>query len=206
MLRLMLWAVFASGVCLALLQSRQTLNRAAMVRRNYPTRLASQRDSEMTVDEIKSELELRGVDYSDCTSKTDLIMKLQKSRLEGKADPTKIFERFNEVKDVEVTPEMFDSEFAQDAVAADGTLPGGIPLDMMKALASDKEVASFLRDPKMQEIMAAVMSGGEDALKRIVSKDPDAIRMLQKLTSAMGRVQSQTKPPIERPDEPGILQ
>jgi hypothetical protein len=167
--------------------------------------LLSQRDSEMTVDEIKSELELRGVDYSECTSKTDLIMKLQKSRLEGKADPNKIFERFNELKDTQVTPEMFESDYVQDAVAADGTLPGGIPLDMMKALATDKEVASFLRDPKMQEIMKAVMTGGEDALKRIVSKDPDAIRLLQKLTAAMSRVQA-PRPPIERPDEPGVLQ
>jgi hypothetical protein len=205
MLRLLVWAVLASCMW-AWLQGRTFTRHAVGTKVRFPTCLASQRDSEMTVDEIKSELELRGVDYSECTSKTDLIMKLQKSRLEGKADATKIFERFNEVKDVEVTPEMFESEFAQDVVAADGTLPGGIPLDMMKALASDREVASFLRDPKMQEIMAAVMSGGEDALKRIVAKDPDAIRMLQKLTSAMGRVQSQTKPPIERPDEPGILQ
>lgn len=164
----------------------------------------------MSIDDLKSELEMRGVDYSECTSKQELVNKLIASRATGVANADNVFEKFNEFKDIEVTEEMLDSELVKDAVADDGTLPGGLPPDLMKALASDPEIMSFLREPKMQEIMKAVMGGGPDALKKYMS-DPDAIRMLDRLSRAIQRTQT-AKPSQsrvteleDRPDE-NILQ
>lgn len=50
---------------------------------NPPTGLAH---SGMTIDEIKSELELRGVDYSDCVSRQELVQKLDETRVLGEYD------------------------------------------------------------------------------------------------------------------------
>ena len=40
--------------------------------------------SGMTIDEIKSELEMRGVDCSDCVSRQELVQKLEETRVLGK--------------------------------------------------------------------------------------------------------------------------
>lgn len=48
----------------------------------------------MRVSEIKSELNLRAVDYSDCFDKESLALKLREARATGKADPT-IIDQFN---------------------------------------------------------------------------------------------------------------
>jgi hypothetical protein len=171
----------------------------------------------MSVDEIKSELDMRGVDYSECVSKQELVKKLIETRVLGKANPDRVFEKFNEVKDLEVNPEVFDSEMLKDSVASDGSLPGGMSPELMKALATDREIVSFLSDPKMQGVMKAVMEGGPSAMKKYMS-DPEAVLMLQRLTQAMQRVQtgasppggrgpsSSNKQPIERDDDPDVLQ
>ena len=51
----------------------------------------------MRVAEIKSELELRGIVYSDCFDKESLAQKLVKARASGKADPS-IIDQFNKQK------------------------------------------------------------------------------------------------------------
>lgn len=48
----------------------------------------------MMVSELKSELQLRGIDYSDCFDKESLARKLRDARASGKADPT-IIDQFN---------------------------------------------------------------------------------------------------------------
>ena len=48
---------------------------------------------------------------------------------------------------------------------------GGLPKEMIKALAGDKEIMNMLKDPKMQDIMKAVMTGGPTAMKKYLS-DP----------------------------------
>ena len=48
----------------------------------------------MRVAEMKSELNLRGIDYSDCFDRESLSKKLRKARVSGKADPT-IIDQFN---------------------------------------------------------------------------------------------------------------
>jgi hypothetical protein len=48
----------------------------------------------MSIDELKAELDLRGVDYQDCVSKTQLAQKLIETRALGKANPN-IIDKFN---------------------------------------------------------------------------------------------------------------
>ncbi len=121
----------------------------------------------MTIDEIKSELEMRGVDYSNCLTKKDLLDLLNENRMLGRANPD-VLKKFNELRedDFDVTGVM-DSELIKDISAKDGTLPGGLPPEVMKALASDRDIVQMLRDPKMQDIMSAVMTGGPQALQKV---------------------------------------
>ena len=55
---------------------------------------------------------------------------------------------------------------------------------MMKALASDPSIMQMLKDPKMQDIMKSVMTGGPEAMKKYL-RDPDAIVLLNKLSASM---------------------
>jgi hypothetical protein len=43
----------------------------------------------------------------------------------------------------------------------------------------------MLKDPKMQDMMSAVMGGGPDMMKKYLS-DPDAMLLLQKLSTNSG--------------------
>ena len=56
----------------------------------------------MRVAEIKSELELRGIIYSDCFDKESLAQKLVRARASGTADPS-IIDQFNKQKVRDVT-------------------------------------------------------------------------------------------------------
>ena len=56
----------------------------------------------MRVAEIKSELELRGIVYSDCFDKESLAQKLVRARASGTADPS-IIDQFNKQKVRDVT-------------------------------------------------------------------------------------------------------
>jgi hypothetical protein len=79
----------------------------------------------MSVDELKSELEMRGVSYDDCISKNELLDRLIQSRADGKASPD-ILKQFNSLDENSVPPEAFDDEeIMSQAVAKDGSLPGG---------------------------------------------------------------------------------
>ena len=55
------------------------------------------REKLMSIDELKAELELRGVDFKDCFSKSELVNRLIESRVVGKANPD-ILDKFNSVK------------------------------------------------------------------------------------------------------------
>lgn len=57
----------------------------------------------MSIDELKAELDLRGVDYKDCFSKSELVARLIETRASGKADPS-ILENFNKNIQVEIFP------------------------------------------------------------------------------------------------------
>ena len=123
----------------------------------------------MTIDEMKSELDLRGVDYTDCVSKNDLLERLRDTRTLGKADPS-IISKFNEINndlDSQKIGELLDSDLTEEIKAKDGSLPGGMDPGLMKALAADPDISRMLRDPKMQEIMSAVMTRGPQGLQKV---------------------------------------
>lgn len=158
----------------------------------FLTRLGVSRgpkESEMSVDEIKAELELRGVDISNCVSRDDIVKLLIDIRATGKANPECI-DTFNEAMATgnTLTPDDFDSTYVNQAIGQDGTLPGGLPAEMVQALSSDPEIMRMASDPKLQEIMKAVMDGGPDAMRKYMA-DPDALMLIQKLSTAMQRVQ-----------------
>lgn len=113
-----------------------------------------EREAALSIDELKGELELRGVDHSDCLSRTDLIMCLIASRATGKvADADGVMDKFNQAASEPVDAEMFASEAVQDSVAGDGALPGGMDPAMIRMLSSDPEIMGFLKEPKFQAIM-----------------------------------------------------
>lgn len=172
---------------------RISREKSNVVMRMYSTEGMS--ENNMTVDELKAELDLRKVNYDDCISKKELVSRLIQSRASGRAS-TDVFEQFaaNEAeateKGVNVSEVFDDDDLMEEAVSADGALPGGLPPEMMKALAADPEIMAYLKDPKFQDIMKAVMNGGPEALKKYLA-DPDALQMLQKLSTAMAKVTGQ---------------
>jgi hypothetical protein len=145
-----------------------------------------ERVAEMTLDEIKAELEVRAVNYDDCFSKRELVQKLGQARREGKATPD-IFNQFNELSNDDVIKSLEDKDKVEEVLSKDGRLPGGLAPEVMKELSSDPEIMTMLRDPKMQDIMKAVMTGGPQGLQKYTA-DPDSILLLNSLSKAMERV------------------
>ncbi len=85
----------------------------------------------MTLDELKSELDVRSVNYDDCFSKNELVQRLKESRLTGKADPS-IIDKFN---NLEIDEEILnDDEVMNQVKAQDGSLVGGLTPEQMKKL------------------------------------------------------------------------
>lgn len=139
----------------------------------------------MTLDELKAELDLRGVEYEDCVSKGELVERLAQSRTLGRADPG-IVDRISEGSEEEIK-QALNSPQVEEVVARDGGLPGGLSPEMLRSLSSSPEVMQMLKDPKMQDIMRAVMTGGPEAMKKYLS-DPDAVLLLQRLSSVMSKL------------------
>ena len=139
-------------------------------------------ENKMTLDEIKAELDMRSVNYEDCISRSEIVQRLLTVRAMGRADPT-IIDNFNDEKfqkDLQADLNMLDTDIVDEVVARDGTLPGGLSPELMKMLASDEVIMTLLKDPKMQDIMKAVMTSGPDAMKKYMY-DPDAVKLLELL-------------------------
>jgi hypothetical protein len=68
---------------------------------NGDTFFDDERVNDMTLDEIKAELDLRSVNYEDCFSKKELVAKLGSARRDGKAAPD-IFNSFNEISNDDI--------------------------------------------------------------------------------------------------------
>ena len=143
----------------------------------------------MTVDELKAELAMRNVDAEDCLSKSELVERLVSSRAKGTANRG-VIDTFNKLsaENALLPPEdvFDDAEMVSKATAKDGALPGGLTPEMARALASDPEIMTMLRDQKLQDIMADVMGGGPEAMKKYLS-DPQALQVIQKLSGAIAR-------------------
>ena len=144
----------------------------------------------MKIPEIKAELELRGVPFDGLFEKEEFAKRLAKSRSSGVADPS-LMDKFNEQSAEAMMgdqPSAADVAAAVDAstTAGDGGLPGGMTPEQLQRLVSDPEIMSMLRDPKMQEVMKEVMSGGVSGLDAY--QDDDEVRgLLEK----MGRILKQ---------------
>ena len=85
-------------------------------------------------------------------------------------------------------PSAADVAAAVDAstTAGDGGLPGGMTPEHLQRLVSDPEIMSMLRDPKMQEVMKEVMSGGVSGLDAYQGDDE-----VRGLLEKMGRILKQ---------------
>jgi hypothetical protein len=58
-------------------------------------------------------------------------------------------------------PVEIDDDILKKATGGDGTLPGGMPPDMLKQLMGNPEVMELMNNPKMQQVMKIMMTGGE---------------------------------------------
>jgi hypothetical protein len=112
--------------------------------------------------EIKAELDMRQISYTDCFDKESLVERLAEARSTGKANPT-IIDTFNKQK-LEQTYQgetpldiHTDDTVIHAAVANDGTLPGGLTPEQFKKLTSDPEIMILLQSPKLQDAMKLMM-------------------------------------------------
>ena len=81
---------------------------------------------------------------------------------------------------------LLDDEVLEKAAGGDGTLPGGMPPDMLKTLMSNPELVSLLQNPKMQTVMKTVMTDGQGALEEEMKNDPETYELIMKLNRIMG--------------------
>jgi len=140
----------------------------------------------MRISEIKSELKLRGIDFSDCFDKESLALKLRNARASGKADPS-IVDQFNKQRDTFNEQKMeIDDEILEKVMGGDGTLPGGMPPDMLKQLISNPELMTLMQNPKMQDVMKLMMTDGAQALEKAMEEDSEVYEIVTKLNSIMG--------------------
>ena len=147
---------------------------------------------QMKISEIKSELDLRNVNYKDCFDRESLERRLDEARSAGKADPS-IIDEFNKRNlEANVKGETFNvsDEMIESSVGGDGTLPGGMPPDMLKEMMGDEELVTMLRSPKMQDVMKLMMSEGKDALEEAMKNDQETYECVQKLNQIMSRMNS----------------
>ncbi len=142
----------------------------------------------MRVSEIKAELDLRKISYSDCFDKESLVERLQEARAKGLADPS-ILEKFNRQKlEADFDPSKkveIQQDDVQAAVANDGTIPGGLTPDMFQKLIANPELMAMLQSTKMQEAMTLMMTGGRDELEKKLKEDPELQETVKKLDSIM---------------------
>lgn len=144
---------------------------------------------QMRVSEIKAELDLRGITYTDCFDKESLADRLIAARLTGQANP-EILDKFNrqsleETFNEKAKVELSDEDI-QAAVANDGTLPGGLTPEQFKKLTGNPEVMTLLQSTKVQEAMKLMMTGGRGELEQKLRDDPELQDTIAKLNSIMG--------------------
>ena len=182
-------------------QNQKTNNRLSTIRQRERTsaeEYAALRDDDdddeetppgqMRVSEIKAELDLRGISYTDCFDKESLAERLVEARQTGQANP-EILDKFNRQK-IEETFKGEKVELKDDdidaAVANDGTLPGGLTPDQFKKLAGNPEIMSLLQSTKMQEAMKVMMTSGREELEEKIKSDPELQETIAKLNTIMG--------------------
>ena len=144
---------------------------------------------EMKVGELTAELDLRGIDYSDCIEADELRAKLKDARLSGRAGKD-VLENFNKATaeamfDKEKNPMNLSKEELEAIKGEDGAIPGGLEPDEVFKLMNDPEVMAMVQKPKFQEIMADVMQGGGPMTLQKHMADPESREMLMTLTKLL---------------------
>ncbi len=142
----------------------------------------------MRVSEIRSELEMRGIDYFDCFDKESLAERLIEARATGKANP-EIIEKFNKAKLEQTFREEkleIKDEDLQKMTANDGTLPGGLSPETFQKMVGNAELMALLQSTKMQEAMKLIMTGGAEDFEKAMKADPELRETLGKLNQVMG--------------------
>ncbi len=81
-----------------------------------------------------------------------------------------------------------DNDVLEEAIGGDGTLPGGMPPDMLKQLVSNPDLMALMNDPKMQDVMRLMMTGGQEVLEQEMEKDKEVYELVTKLNEIMGKV------------------
>merc|ERR1711871_1059247 len=132
---------------------------------------------EMKVGELTAELDLRGIDYSDCIEADELRAKLKDARLSGRAGKD-VLDNFNKATaeamfDKEKNPMNLSKEELEAIKGEDGAIPGGLEPD---------EVFKLMNDP---EIMAMVMKGGGPMTLQKHMAEPESREMLMTLTKLL---------------------
>ena len=149
---------------------------------------------QMRVSEIRAELEIRGISYDDCFDKESLVQRLTQARENGQADPA-ILHKFNQqrleekMKSGASPSQVVDEDTLQQAVANDGTLPGGLRPEQFQKLTSNPEIMSLLQSTKMQEAMHITMTSGPEELESKLAADPELREVVQKLDGIMKSMQ-----------------
>mmetsp|Transcript_5179 Transcript_5179/g.8827 ORF Transcript_5179/g.8827 Transcript_5179/m.8827 type:complete len:215 (-) Transcript_5179:106-750(-) len=141
----------------------------------------------MRVSEIKAELKLRNVDFSDCFEKESLAARLASARMQGKADPSLVDDFKQRIEEKETID--IDDEVLQSAVGGDGTLPGGMPPDMLRSLMSNPELVELLQSEKMQGVMKLMMTEGQEGMQKAMEEDQEVYELVMKLNKVMGESQ-----------------
>ena len=149
---------------------------------------------QLKISEIKAELKMRGVDFSDCFDRESLVTKLRTARSTGKADPS-ILKEFNKSagkttatsETAAKAMEDIKNEDIQAAVGNDGKLPGGMSPDMLQSLMKNPELMALLQDPKVQESMTIMMTQGQGALEEKMKNDAELREKVAKLNAIMGQ-------------------
>lgn len=144
----------------------------------------------MRVSEIKAELELRSISYTDCFDKESLVQRLRKARKEGLGDPS-IFDQFNKQnleaifrgESVETIVKNMEDSDIEAAIANDGTIPGGLTPETFKKLMSTPGVYSSLSSTKFQDAMKLIMTGNHRELEKRMGEDSELCEMVLKLDS-----------------------
>lgn len=64
-------------------------------------------------------------------------------------------------------------------------MPGGMPPDMLKSLVSNPELMELMQNPKMQEVMKMMMSGGQESIEKAMEEDKEVYEIVTKLNSVL---------------------
>lgn len=154
----------------------------------------------MSVSELRAELDMRKVSYAGVLEKEELARRVAAARKIGEADPSMIddfnrdrMERMMGADDAEKKPDVSeilkDEEMVKDAVAGDGGLPGGMDPKTLQKMLGNPEIMAMLQNPKLQEVMKKVMTGGPESMASEM-RDPEVAALIQKLNGVLGSAQA----------------